>query len=133
MSKGYFSPILLQENCGTQVNAADLTEDEKSAFPSLLVTPHSNSFLRNEAGSLFHRFHQAGWTHGSVFERNVLYQYGPLHLPWSERETERYKRRLSFRIIDFGRSILHENPGNNRALEESEVGRLFKLPGAGWW
>ena len=48
---------------------------------------------------LLRRLHKAGFTQGSVYERNVLVQPGPLSAPPEERSDGA----PSFRIIDFGR------------------------------
>jgi hypothetical protein len=71
---------------------------------------------RIELASLVHRFHEAGWTHQSVAQRNILVQPGPItahalhdhHSSPSHRKRERNTTEgqgtNSFRLIDFGRS-----------------------------
>ncbi|KAG5637639.1 hypothetical protein H0H81_003864 [Sphagnurus paluster] len=86
--RGYLSPILLLEGCGKEWTGEKLTVDQK-----------------NEATSLMYRFHDAGWSHGSVYTRNVLVQPGPLNLPPILRTMEK----PSFRLIDFGRSYFCED------------------------
>ncbi|RDB22951.1 hypothetical protein Hypma_009907 [Hypsizygus marmoreus] len=116
--RGYLSPILLMEDCGRPVQVSDLSIDEK-----------------NEAGSLIYRFHHAGWTHGSVYARNILAQHGPLNVPPMERVYEKKKRGLSFRLIDFGRSYKYVDEekvsgrhwDSDRMSEEMTMEKLFGL------
>ncbi|KIL69046.1 hypothetical protein M378DRAFT_69902 [Amanita muscaria Koide BX008] len=88
--KQYLSPIMLLEKCGRQVVVDDLHIDD-----------------RNECASLFHRLHREGYTHQSVFPRNVLSQDGPLDRPMYQRGTGDFTedgRKHTFRLIDFGRT-----------------------------
>ncbi|KAG6824669.1 hypothetical protein H0H93_001744, partial [Arthromyces matolae] len=110
---GYFSPILLLEECGTPVDPDKLTEDQK-----------------NEALSLIYRFHHAGWLHNSIYARNIVAQPGPLNVPPSERS----KKNMSFRLIDFGRSTAVKDDDydarqfqSSRCYEETSVQKLFKM------
>lgn len=78
--------------------------------------------FRNEVVSLMHRFHQAGWVHQSVYERNILVQPGPLNVP--------YARRRNFRLIDFGRSYkkldnVDDDWEERRVYEEGAVKKLL--------
>ncbi|KAJ7118708.1 hypothetical protein C8R44DRAFT_789049 [Mycena epipterygia] len=80
----YLSPVMLLENCGVPLEARVLSADERA-----------------ECWSLVYRLHHAGWAHGSVAARNIVVQPGPMTAPqgWL-RGPE-----LSFRVIDFGRSL----------------------------
>ena len=76
--------------------------------PVNLVTDRAK-IARQECASLLYRLHEAGWTHGSAYERNILKQPGPLNVSPNQRlgnSTERggYGVQWSFRLIDFGRS-----------------------------
>ncbi|KAI0343573.1 hypothetical protein BDW22DRAFT_1328208 [Trametopsis cervina] len=75
-------PILLLEECGEQICADSLTQDQKT-----------------ECMSLIHRLHLERIVQGSCHARNILRQPGPLYLPPEQRSSET----PSFRIIDFGR------------------------------
>jgi tRNA A-37 threonylcarbamoyl transferase component Bud32 len=72
---------------------------------------------------LLSRLHYEGWIHGSFFTRNIVEQYGPLHVRPNLRQSDH----LSFRIIDFGRSYKDTGEGKElleelkRALEEMLV------------
>ncbi|KAL5523184.1 hypothetical protein ACEPAF_1451 [Sanghuangporus sanghuang] len=79
----YMSPILLLEHCGVQVDPNKLSLDD-----------------RQECFSLIRRLHYAGFTHGSIYQRNFVVQYGPLQ----GSPFKRSKRHLRFRLIDFGRT-----------------------------
>ncbi|KAG6877381.1 hypothetical protein C0993_007901 [Termitomyces sp. T159_Od127] len=113
-NSGYFSPILLLEDCGSPVDPKELTHDQK-----------------NEALSLIYRFHHAGWAHGSIYPRNIVSQPGPISAPPSQRS----RQDQSFRLIDFGRSFQrkdHEghfvaNWRDDRWIEESSVEKLFEM------
>jgi hypothetical protein len=53
--------------------------------------------------------HEAEWTQGSVYERNILRQPGPITAFPAERELNKTKRggygeNWSYRMIDFGRA-----------------------------
>ncbi|KAF8649601.1 hypothetical protein AX16_005692 [Volvariella volvacea WC 439] len=100
--EGYLSPILLIEDCGKPINPSTLTVDDI-----------------NECASLVYRFHNAGWLHNSIYQRNILYQAGPIDefpLMRATSTTELGRKRWSFRLIDFGRSY-----------REGEVGvRVFR-------
>ena len=47
------------------------------------------------------RFHEAGLFHQSIYRRNILVQSGPLDFPPEKRSADT----LSFRLIDFGRTV----------------------------
>ncbi|EJC97807.1 uncharacterized protein FOMMEDRAFT_114522 [Fomitiporia mediterranea MF3/22] len=79
----YMSPILLLEHCGVQVNPEKLSLDD-----------------RQECFSLIKRLHLAGYLHNSVFQRNILMQFGPL----TDSPFDRSKMHRRFRLIDFGRT-----------------------------
>ncbi|KLO09417.1 hypothetical protein SCHPADRAFT_943650 [Schizopora paradoxa] len=93
--RGFKSPILLLEHCGTQASMSSLTLEE-----------------RRECWSLLERLHLGGFVHNSVYERNVLVQNGPIQ--WSPFERSSLHPR--FRLIDFGRS--QEDEAGTRALFE---------------
>lgn len=81
--QGYLSPILLLEDCGTPIDVETLDIDD-----------------RQECASLLFRFHGAGWSHGSVYARNIVMQHGDIQdWPTYRRHSDR-----RFRLIDFGRS-----------------------------
>lgn len=73
--------------------------------------------------------HAEGWLHNSFFPRNVLMQYGDI-TEWPVFQEKKDRR---FRIIDFGRSVLHPKPsgpsdyGNQRFREEHECRQTFKI------
>ena len=52
-------------------------------------------------GSLLKRLHKANFVQGSMYERNVLVQPGPLNVPPADRSFSE----PSYRIIDFGRGL----------------------------
>ncbi|KAF8799148.1 hypothetical protein BYT27DRAFT_7121604 [Phlegmacium glaucopus] len=104
----YLSPILLLENCGSQLDSNLLTLDDQS-----------------EAASLVFRFHDAGWFHGSIAKRNILVQRGPLSEFPVIRDRNRYARGghgvgWSFRLIDFGRSADISN-----AVSDDQMNKLI--------
>ncbi|KAG6851843.1 hypothetical protein C0991_005553, partial [Blastosporella zonata] len=112
-SPEYLSPILLLEDCGTIIDPDLLTHDQKT-----------------EALSLIHRFHFAGWAHGSVYHRNILTQPGPLSMPPSKRS----KDTPSFRLIDFGRSYHVDNTKYTKSewmgdkfSEQTSMNKLFDM------
>ncbi|TBU30409.1 hypothetical protein BD311DRAFT_659140 [Dichomitus squalens] len=76
------SPILLMEECGTPVEPAEFTADQ-----------------RTECFSLILRLHHMDIVQGSFYIRNIMCQPGPLTLPPDKRSYDH----PSFRIIDFGR------------------------------
>ncbi|EIW75231.1 hypothetical protein CONPUDRAFT_112503, partial [Coniophora puteana RWD-64-598 SS2] len=76
------SPILLMEDCGSPVSKRDLSEDETK-----------------EIFSMFLRLHLAEFIHLSAYQRNIVFQPGPLTIPPHLRS----KGTPSFRVIDFGR------------------------------
>ena len=104
----YLSPILLIENCGVPVVPSKLSKDDREECVSLLL-----------------RFNQAGWLHDSIAARNVLVQKGPPTMwPLERAITDQ----LSFRLIDFGRSWLVEDPeGSEFYMAADEVMKLFKM------
>ena len=62
-------------------------------------------------GGLLNRLHKANFTQGSMYERNVLVQPGPLNQPPANRSFIE----PSYRIIDFGRGL---GVGVNRTSHE---------------
>jgi len=78
-----------------------------------------------QSASLVYRFHEEGWIHGSVAQRNILRQPGPLSSFPAIRAINAEKRggleeEWSFRLIDFGRS--HKTTTNNNLIaEESKL------------
>lgn len=106
----YLSPILLIENCGQPIDPDILSVDE-----------------RQECASILYRMHRAGWTHGSFYARNIVYQPGPLTQWPTFRGLEPIRPRV-FRLIDFGRSA--EITGRDSMQlrgEEAEVLKLFDI------
>ncbi|KAH8114375.1 hypothetical protein DFH11DRAFT_210542 [Phellopilus nigrolimitatus] len=104
----YMSPILLLEHCGVQVDTQRLTMDQ-----------------RQECFSLLRRLHAAGYLHNSIYQRNILMQYGPL----SFAPPQRSKNHLRFRLIDFGRTE-KANPDhafNNQSAEFSRANENLML------
>jgi hypothetical protein len=101
----YLSPILLIENCGIPVDPKSLNKDD-----------------RQECASLLYRFHAAGWKHNSFAERNIVMQLGPLSV-WPPFRG--LNNTLSFRLIDFGRSL--ECDSRTRGPEEMDADRVFGL------
>ncbi|KAF7323969.1 hypothetical protein MKEN_00618500 [Mycena kentingensis (nom. inval.)] len=88
---GYYAPeekgstareILLLEDCGTQIEAAALSDSDKMTCYTFL-----------------HRLFRAGIKQNSFHLRNIVMQPGPLTLPPQLRSSET----PSFRMIDFGR------------------------------
>jgi hypothetical protein len=57
--------------------------------------------IRVAIHTLLKRLHEANFLQGSMYERNVLVQPGPLTLPCADRSIDK----PSFRIIDFGRGL----------------------------
>ncbi|KAJ8588562.1 hypothetical protein M405DRAFT_247812 [Rhizopogon salebrosus TDB-379] len=93
----YLSPILLLEQCGSEIDSKKLSLDDK-----------------HECASLLFRFHRAGWLNGSFAARNILWQRGkPTEWP-----AQRAYSQKSFRLIDFGRS--KEIDSHHARLEEQE-------------
>ncbi|KAK7444056.1 hypothetical protein VKT23_015453 [Stygiomarasmius scandens] len=107
----YWSPIMLLEDCGTQIDRDFLDEEDKYECAALLT-----------------RLHHHGWVHGSFYPRNIVMTYGDHSLYPAERsraiEQARQARRARrsgedpdavaklpngdnqrrFRLIDFGRA-----------------------------
>ena len=72
--------------------------------------------FRESIGILLKRLHEAKFVQGSMYERNVLVQPGPLTVPPANRSFNE----PSYRIIDFGRGI---NLGANKvSLKDLERG-----------
>ena len=70
--------------------------------------------------------HAADWIHGSVYERNILQQPGPLEAPPIQRlrnTTGRggYGVHWSYRLIDFGRSEYVANHDQQDKMIETEL------------
>ncbi|KAI5121411.1 hypothetical protein M0805_003183 [Coniferiporia weirii] len=104
----YMSSILLLEHCGVQIDPEKLCKDD-----------------RYECFSLLRRLHAAGYLHNSVYQRNILMQYGPLQMSPFQRS----KKHLRFRLIDFGRTA-KTNPGNEfqeTSREYAEANTNLKL------
>jgi Lipopolysaccharide kinase (Kdo/WaaP) family len=104
----YLSPILLLENCGIPIDPKLIDRDEQQ-----------------ECAALLYRMHEAGWAHGSFYERNILVQPGPLSEWPLIRSASGVK---SFRLIDFGRSK-ELRDSKSRAFEETYADRLFDITG----
>lgn len=100
----YLSPILLIEDCGVPIVTRRLGEDDSI-----------------ECASLLDRFHAAHWVHGSVAERNIVVQPGPLNESPLFHTSNSTK---SFRLIDFGRSV-YSDDRRMMSLERHEVKYLF--------
>ena len=104
----YLRPILLLENCGVPVVPSKLSKDDREECVSLLL-----------------RFNNADWLHDSVAERNFLVQRGPPTM-WPLERT--ITDQLSFRLIDFGRSRLVEDPEDFEFLmAKDKAMKLFKM------
>ena len=89
------------------------------------MVPH----YRKECASLYYRFHNAGWRHGSVAARNILVQRGPLSARPRSRSgfgSNPEVQEKSFRLIDFGRSKENAQRGSTASMEKVEVGQLFR-------
>jgi hypothetical protein len=89
---------------------------------------------RNECISLGLRMNAAGWNHGSIWERNILKQPGPLNEPPFRRmmnvqDRNRYGVDWSFRLIDFGRSRHVEDFSDGHLIELAEETKKLKE----WW
>lgn len=106
----YISPILLLEHCGQPVNVDDMNKDEKQACAALCMM-----FLNGD------------WFHGSLYERNVVVQPGPITEWPAFRGMDR--RQLSFRLIDFGRADRLGKTGDHLEYirQKEEVCKLFRL------
>ena len=87
---------------------------------------------RDEVISLIHRFHQAGWVHQSVYERNILVQ-PPLIDSYASLRNQRVGQwRRNFRLIDFGRSYkklddVDYHWEERRTYEEGAVKKLLNI------
>ncbi|KAJ7470260.1 hypothetical protein FB451DRAFT_1176331 [Mycena latifolia] len=106
---GYLSPIMLLENCGAPLDPEVLSADEKT-----------------ECWSLLYRLHHADWVHESVAARNIVTQRGPLTVPqgWM-RGWPSDRNPVSFRVIDFGRSLYC---GPKVSEEDEDVYRDLRAP-----
>jgi hypothetical protein len=117
------SPILLLEPCGKDLNGEKLSESNRLGFSPLstLAHPplpipqskrrgptmltHRNAVMnRDMIAGLFVRLHNAGFTQGSAYLRNIVVQPGPLTSPPAERSFDN----PSYRIIDFGRGEFYD-------------------------
>ncbi|KAJ7090297.1 hypothetical protein B0H15DRAFT_948800 [Mycena belliarum] len=87
-AEGYLSPIMLLENCGKPLDPHMLSADQKT-----------------ECWSLLYRLHDADWVHESIGARNIMVQPGPLTLTQGWMRGSGNRNSLSFRVIDFGRSL----------------------------
>ncbi|KAH7885038.1 hypothetical protein F5I97DRAFT_1881947 [Phlebopus sp. FC_14] len=102
----YLSPILLLEHCGARIDPEKLSYDDRQECTSLLL-----------------RFHKEGWIHDSFAARNILAQKGsPTEFPIDREVAEQ----LSFRLIDFGRSMKYKD-ALDAAREEGVALKLFGL------
>lgn len=97
-------PILLLEACGKAVCASSLDFPEKCErnyhdMDAKLIRRAFClfCFFRKSIELLLERLHEAKFVQGSMYERNILYQPGPLSVPPANRSGK------EFRIIDFGR------------------------------
>ena len=103
----YLSPILLLEHCGKPIDPEELSLEDQEECASLVL-----------------RFQRARWLHESIAPRNFLVQQGkPTEFP-SMRQR---KPELSFRIIDFGRSIKYETATEKQGEELWALAMLDKL------
>ena len=130
--------LLLVEECGKPVVLRRLTYDQRYVMSrpfeflqSPLMhhrRPHSKlisdlafastSAFRTACYELFKRLHAAGFTQGSIYERNILVQPGPLSAPLEERSDGT----PSFRIIDFGRMQMRgdfKSPGSGKKFAKA--------------
>ncbi|KAI0064498.1 hypothetical protein BV25DRAFT_1852313 [Artomyces pyxidatus] len=105
----YLSPIMLLEDCGTPIDPTTLNLDDRS-----------------ECASLLFRLHSAGFTHGSVFERNIVMQLGDI-----EDDPRKKTQDRRFRLIDFGRTT--EVNRSERLSEETRVAELMKVLYGNHW
>ena len=80
------------------------------------LTHRSGSLYRGLITGIFDRLHNARFTQGSVFWRNILIQPGPLTKPHAERS----QNSPSFRLIDFGRGECFDSDGEAADKIESE-------------
>jgi hypothetical protein len=74
----------------------------------------ANALNRDTIVSLFERLHNARFTQGSTFERNILVQPGPLTVPRAERSLDN----PSYRLIDFGRGECYDGDESQIADEK---------------
>ncbi|KAF8525114.1 hypothetical protein BU17DRAFT_41999, partial [Hysterangium stoloniferum] len=84
------APIILMEDCGSQIDPKLLTQYQKA-----------------EIYAMFQRFHNSRMMHYSINLRNILAQPGPIFPSQYFASSPRYARSMStpsFRIIDFGRT-----------------------------
>ncbi|KAF9049066.1 hypothetical protein BJ165DRAFT_1464210 [Panaeolus papilionaceus] len=108
----YYSPIMLLENCGQPIESDKLSVDD-----------------REQAISLFNRFHHAGWCHLSLYQRNIVMKPGPINVTHQERLNNSKQRgglgeEWTFRLIDYGRSCVYNNenhPSYERHGKENMV------------
>ncbi|KAJ7771673.1 hypothetical protein B0H16DRAFT_1514274 [Mycena metata] len=101
----YLSPVMLLENCGTPLDLTGLSADQKK-----------------ECWSLVYRLHHADWVHESVAERNIMMQTGP----WMRGYELGTAENISFRVIDFGRSLYCGQPAKEG---EEDVYADLRAPG----
>lgn len=84
-------------------------------FTDMFIFP----FDREEAVSLFNRFHHAGWCHLSLYQRNIVMKPGPIYASPKERLRNSklhggLGERWSFRLIDYGRSRVWNDENHPR-------------------
>jgi hypothetical protein len=73
-------------------------------------------------GGLLNRLHIANFTQGSMYERNVLVQPGPLNQPPANRSLIE----PSYRIIDFGRGLgLGVNHTSHEDMKREEMEQRY--------
>jgi len=75
--------LLLLEACGRSIQAKNVSCTDRKTILELLG-----------------RLHAANFVQGSLYERNILVQPGPLSVPCPERSYQK----PSYRIVDFGRA-----------------------------
>jgi hypothetical protein len=83
----YLSPVML-ENCGMPVDTAVLNPDQEK-----------------ECWSPVYHLHHTDWVHESIAERNIMMQAGLLTMPQGWMRGYSLANDISFRVIDFGRSV----------------------------
>ncbi|KAJ7273170.1 hypothetical protein C8J57DRAFT_1317000 [Mycena rebaudengoi] len=111
--KKYRSAIMLLEDCGKPLETAKLSPDDKK-----------------ECWSLLYRLHEAEWVHESVAERNIMMQPGPMTTPQGWMRSVPGLTAVSFRVIDFGRSLYCGEPAP-KDEEADDVLRELRAPGQG--
>ncbi|KAG8873115.1 hypothetical protein FRB97_007004, partial [Tulasnella sp. 331] len=127
------NPILMMEECGSHVVVKELTLDQRYAQVynrtddlSAFSKGGVDGDFRRLCLSMFERILVAGFTQGSVYERNILVQPGPMRIAPELRTMEN----PSFRIIDFGRGVRrNKDMGEFRKARERDWKAIKKLLG----